>query len=123
MKLVKNKIRITQDVVDGKVSLANYVNSKYPLYDFRGTFNEKINSGDLLGIFRRINGLILEVYFIVDDSKISSFKTWLDSTMISSLPTLVIMPEAEVITQYSDAEIKIMCNDTNNQSSVIFSGL
>lgn len=123
MKLVKNKIRITQDVVNGNISLANYVASKYPEYDFLGTFRDQINSGALLGVFRRINGMILEIYFIVDDSKLSSFKVWLDSNMIASLPTLVIMPESEVITQYSDAQIKKMCADKNNQSSAIFSGL
>jgi len=123
MKLVKNKIRITQDVVDGKLSLANYVSSQYPLYDFLGTFSREINSGDLLGIFRRIDGLTLEVNFIVDDSKISTFKTWLDSTIIPALPTLVIMPESEVITHYSDAEIRIMFSNENNHSSVSFSGL
>jgi hypothetical protein len=120
MKIVKNTIIVTQDVIDGVVSLSEYVSLKVdPAWDFTTYFSIWINDVSLLGIKRVKNGTNIDVNFILTDAAADSFMAWFDGDKETTFPGLNLSPTSELIGTLTDPEVVSFFNDPVNEFSKV----
>ena len=109
MKVIKNLIKISQDVVDKKITLQEHVQSIIPTYELYEIFHDKIMDESLLGIYRRvIDSNTMAIMFVVSDDSAEEFKTWFDlyqNSQTNAIGTLFLTPTTELITNMTDSEI------------------
>lgn len=122
MKIVKDALSITQDVIDDKIPYSVHIAQHAPNYDLFVDFQEEIVNNVLLAIFRRVHPLSFQmhIFFVVSDEGAEAFKAKLDN--ISSTVFAPIYPgqSSEIIDTYTDEEIIMMIVDYDKNYSTTF---
>ncbi len=121
MKLIKNKIKVTPDVITKEMSMGDYISLFCEDFNLFSLLQDHVINERIYGIFRKVNESDLDVYYIVKDDIAEEFKDWIDITMRPILSLIIITPETEIIDKHSDEEIINMYNDPENFSKEGFS--